>query len=234
MSRFGCGAFAPHDRYDRNRVGPRGAAPQGRASEENLEAAFEEFSRSGYAATSLDKVAERGRHQRHNLRPFREQGAPLHLDGLEADQGDHRHGAATFRGAREGSTAELLRAFIYEHIVVEDRRRRKMTRMLVAEASRFPALVDRYYEEVHGPRLELLKLAIKRGVDRGEIRRFGIVECPQVMIALFDVWLIMYDNRKKLDLKAYFSAHLDLVLNGLLTAPTRDLRARSARSPGIR
>jgi hypothetical protein len=34
-------------------------------------------------------------------------------------------------------------------------------------------------------------------------------------IALVDLWIMMFDERKPLDLKAYFEAHLDLVLNGL-------------------
>jgi hypothetical protein len=121
----------------------------------------------------------------------------------------------------DGSTAELLRAqfsFIYEHIVA-DRRRREVVRMLIAEASRFPALADRYHEEIHRPCVELLQQAIQRGMDRGEIRRSAITECPLVIIApiaLLDVWMMMFDDRHPLDMKSYFNAHLDLVLNGLL------------------
>jgi hypothetical protein len=101
---------------------------------------------------------------------------------------------------------------------VEDRRRREVVRMLIAEAPRFPALADRYYEEIHRPCLEMLKHVIQRGIDRGEIRQSAVVDCPQVIIApiaLVDLWIMMYDGRQPLDLKAYFNAHLDLVLNGL-------------------
>jgi hypothetical protein len=51
----------------------------------------------------------------------------------------------------------------------------------------------------------LLKRAIQRGIDRGEIRRSAAVECQQVIIApiaLVDIWMIMSDSRQKLDLKA--------------------------------
>jgi hypothetical protein len=60
---------------------------------------------------------------------------------------------------------------------------------------------------------------IQRGVDRGEIRNPSIIDSPQVVIApiaLVDLWLVMFGDRQPLDLKAYFDAHLDLVLNGLL------------------
>jgi len=90
--------------------------------------------------------------------------------------------------------------------------------MLIAEASRFPELADRYHEEFVRPCLEILRQAIQRGVDRGEIRDSAILNSPQVVIApiaLFDLWLMMFGDRQPLDLKAYFDAHLDLVLNGL-------------------
>jgi hypothetical protein len=121
----------------------------------------------------------------------------------------------------EGSTADLLRAqfsFIYRNIV-EDRRRREVVRMLIAEAPRFPALTDRYHEEIHRPCMELFKQTIQRGMDRGEIRPSAVTECPLVIIApiaLVDVWMMMFDDRHPLDLKTYFDAHLDLVLTGLL------------------
>jgi len=60
---------------------------------------------------------------------------------------------------------------------------------------------------------------IQRGVDRGEIRNPSIVNSPQVVIApiaLVDLWMMLFGDRQPLDLKAYFDAHLDLVLNGLL------------------
>ena len=65
----------------------------------------------------------------------------------------------------------------------------------------------------------MLKQAIQRGIDRGEIRNSSIINNPQVVIApiaLVDLWLMMFDDRQPLDLKAYFDAHLELVLNGLL------------------
>jgi hypothetical protein len=65
----------------------------------------------------------------------------------------------------------------------------------------------------------MLKQAIQRGMDRGEIRRSAVTDCPLVIIApiaLVDLWMMMFDDRHPLDLKSYFNAHLELVLNGLL------------------
>ena len=121
----------------------------------------------------------------------------------------------------EGSTADLLReqfSFIYQHFV-EDHRRRELVRMLIAEAARFPALADRYHQEIHVACQNSLMQVIQRGVDRGEIRHSAITKCPLVIIgpiAFVDLWMMMFEDRYPLDLKAYFEAHLDLVLNGLM------------------
>jgi len=91
--------------------------------------------------------------------------------------------------------------------------------MLIAEAARFPELADRYHAEILSPCLDMLKAAIQRGIDRGEIRKSPIIDSPQVVFApivLLDEWMMMFDDRQPLDLKAYFEAHLELVLNGLL------------------
>ncbi|HUI96970.1 MAG TPA: TetR/AcrR family transcriptional regulator [Xanthobacteraceae bacterium] len=188
---------------------------------EILEAAFTEFARNGYAATTLDQIAERAGVTKGTIYVYFENKEHLFISmvrELTKATLDTVHGMFE---RHEGSTASLLRAlfgFIYQHIV-EDRRRREVARMLIAEAGRFPALADRYYEEIHRPCLAMLERVIRRGIDRGEIPPSAVVDCPQVIIApiaLVDLWMMMFDQRQPLDLKAYFDAHLDLVLNGLL------------------
>jgi AcrR family transcriptional regulator len=188
---------------------------------EIIAAAFEEFSRRGYAAATLDQIAERAGVTKGTIYVYFASKERLFISMVQEITKATLDTVHRMFERHEGSTADLLRAqfsFIYQHIV-EDRRRREVVRMLIAEASRFPELADRHYEEIHRPCLELLKQAIQRGIDRGEIRRSAVIDCPQVIIApiaLVDLWMIMYDTRQPLDLKAYFNAHLDLVLNGLL------------------
>jgi len=189
--------------------------------QEILEAAFDEFSRHGYATTTLDRIAVRAGVTKGTIYVYFENKEHLFISMVrEFTKAAHETVQEMFE-THEGSTADLLRAqfsFIYRHIV-EDRRRREVVRMLIAEASRFPELADRYYDEILRPCLDLLKQALGRGMDRGEIRKSSIVDTPQVVIApiaLVDLWMMMFDDRQPLDLKAYFDAHLDLVLNGLL------------------
>jgi len=189
--------------------------------QEILEAAFLEFSRNGYAMTTLDQIAERAGVTKGTIYVYFENKEHLFISVVHEAMKATLDTIQDMFERHEGSTADLLRAqfsFIYEHIV-EDQRRREVARMLIAEASRFPALADRYHEEIQRPCLEMLKQAIQRGMDRGEIRGSAVTDCPLVIIApiaLVDVWMMMFDDRHPLDLKAYFDAHVELVLNGLL------------------
>ncbi len=189
--------------------------------QEILKAAFVEFSRNGYATTTLDRIAERAGVTKGTIYVYFENKEHLFISMVgELTKGAHETVQEMYE-THAGSTADLLRAqfsFIYQHIV-EDKRRREVVRMLIAEAPRFPELADRYHEEILRPCLDMLQQAIQRGMDRGEIRKSSIVGAPQVVIApiaLVDLWMMMFEDRQPLDLKAYFDAHLDLVLNGLL------------------
>ena len=189
--------------------------------QEILEAAFGEFSRNGYATTTLDRIAERAGVTKGTIYVYFENKEHLFISMVQEFTKPPQETLDEMYQTYEGSTADLLRAqfsYIYQHIV-EDKRRREVVRMLIAEAGRFPKLADRYFDEILKPCLDRLKQAIQRGVDRGEIRNSAIVDSPQVVIApiaLVDLWMMMFENRQPLDLKAYFDAHLDLVLNGLL------------------
>ena len=189
--------------------------------QEILEAAFVEFSRNGYATTTLDRVAERAGVTKGTIYVYFENKEHLFISMVREVTKAALDTVHEMLETHEGTTADLLRAqfsFIYQHIV-EDRRRREVLRMLIAEAPRFPELADRYHQEILRPCLDMLRQAIRRGMDRGEFRNSAIVDLPQIVIApiaLVDIWMMMFDDRQPLDMKAYFNAHLDLVLNGLL------------------
>jgi AcrR family transcriptional regulator len=192
--------------------------------QEILEAAFAQFSRNGYAMTTLEQIAERAGVTKGTIYVYFDSKEHLFISMVRELMKVTLDTLQEMLESHQGSTAELLRAqfsFIYQH-VVEDRRRREMARLLIAEASRFLALTDRYQEEIHRPCMDLLTKTIQRGVDRGEIRKSAAAECPLVIIApiaLVDTWMMMFEDRHPLDLKTYFDAHLDLVLHGLLAKP---------------
>src|SRR6202161_3156129 len=146
--------------------------------QEILEAAFVEFSRNGYAMTTLDQIAERAGVTKGTIYVYFENKEHLFISMVREITKTTLDTVHEMFETHEGSTADLLRAqfsFMYQHIV-EDRRRREVVRMLIAEAPRFPDLGDRYYQESWRPCLDLLKQAIQRGIDRGEIRKSSIIK----------------------------------------------------------
>ena len=188
--------------------------------QEILDAALQVFAEKGFAAARMDDIAARAGVTKGTIYVYYESKEHLFISMVRELTCTTLDTVQEMFERHQGSTASLLRelfGFIYQHIV-EDDRRREVVRMLIAEAPRFPALADRYYQEIHRPCLGMLQQVIQRGIDRGEIRPSAVVDCPQVIIApiaLVDLWIMMYGNRLPLDLKAYFEAHIDLVLNGL-------------------
>src|ERR1700758_5041533 len=173
--------------------------------QEILDAAFQEFSRNGYAATALEQVAERAGVTKGTIYVYFDSKEHLFISMVRDFTKATLDTVIEMFERHEGSTADLLRAqfsFIYEHIV-GDRRRREVLRMLIAEASRFPELADRYHAEILQPCLDMLGGAIRRGIDRGEIKKSSIVDNPQVVIApiaLVDLWMMLFDDRHPLDM----------------------------------
>ena len=192
--------------------------------QEIIEAAFCEFSRNGYETTTLERIAERAGVTKGTIYVYFESKEHLFISMVREFTRVAQENVRELYETHDGSTAELLRAqfdLIYQHLV-KDKRRREVVRMLIAQSSRFPELADRYYDEILRPCLDMLKQVIQRGVDRGEIRQSAVVASPQVVIApiaLVDLWMMMFGDRQPLDLKVYFEAHLELVLNGLLAGP---------------
>ena len=214
-----------HDRCCWKRTPKRAAAarPSGRMRFSKLHSSS--FPRNGYAMTTLDQIAERAGVTKGTIYVYFENKEHLFISMVRELMKVTLDTVQEMFERHEGSTADLLRAqfsFIYEHIV-EDRRRREVVRMLIAEASRFPALADRYHR---GNPSSLHGFAARRRSSAAwtaaKSAASAVTECPLVIIApiaLVDVWMMMFDERHPLDLKTYFNAHLDLVLNGLLAKP---------------
>ena len=135
--------------------------------------------------TTLDRVAERAGVTKGTIYVYFENKEHLFISMVREVTKAALDTVHEMLATHEGTTADLLRAqfsFIYQHIV-EDRRRREVLRMLIAEAPRFPELADRYHQEILLPCLDMLRQAIRRGMDRGEFRNSAIVDLPQIVIA---------------------------------------------------
>lgn len=195
---------------------------------EILDAAFEEFVKTGYSATRLEDVAKRAGVTKGTIyfyfetkeRVFQEmmrhksQGLLPDLDRL----------ARQF----EGSYAERFRTLVVFFFgrIAEDRAERETLRLLIAEGSRFPDMVDQYYEEFVQPLLDHFKQVIVAGVAAGEFRAGPASSFTDVVVSpalLLSIWTILFGTRRQLDITAFTDASIDLLLKGI-ESPGRDIR----------
>ena len=201
------------------RAGSRRRDRETRQSE-ILEGAFEEFAAKGYAATRLEDVASRAGVAKGLPNFYFASKEELFKAVL------HRHVLPDWSALEmrleqpEASTAELLRGLIslaYERLVGNPRAH-QLLRLLIAEGLKFPELAEFYHAELIERAIALLGRLLARGVERGEVRSGPYLDYPQAIMGpaiMAVVWQLLFAARYPLDLKGFFEAHLDLVVNGL-------------------
>jgi AcrR family transcriptional regulator len=194
---------------------------------EILEAAFEEFVQKGYAATRLEDVAARigvtkgtiyfyfENKEQLFVAMVRELSRPVHIQAEE------------FAESTSSATPEFLRAylcFLYQ-ILATDPRSREIFRLLIAEANRFPELIDEHHQNFMGPVVKRLRERLEDGTARGEIRQSSILEFPELLLApalSLNISMLLFSERRPVDMERHFEIAVDLLLNGLLPRPNEE------------
>jgi AcrR family transcriptional regulator len=196
------------------------AERKARRPREILEAAFEEFTTKGYAATRVEDVAARLGVTKGTIYLY----FPTKDALFEAM---HRRMSAPFSdvlaaaGTVKGHSSERLRALLllaYEK-VANDRKTRELLRLALAEGARFPDIVDRHYDEFIAPLFGAVGALVEQGVASGEFRQGAAASMPDVVVSSvlhITVWRLLFADRRSLNEPAFIEAHVDLVLEGLL------------------
>jgi AcrR family transcriptional regulator len=185
-----------------------------------VDAALALFAEKGFAAARLDEVAARAGIAKGTIYLYFDSKEALFEAVVRARVLPVLDEAGTVAAAYQGSTAELLRALLkklYAELVGSDLK--QILRLLVAEAGRAPHLAAFYHREVLSRGKGLLGAVLRRGVERGEFRRAPALDMPEVVMGpaiMAAVWTLVFQAHAPLDLDAFFEAHVDLALNGLL------------------
>ncbi|WFU51329.1 TetR/AcrR family transcriptional regulator [Sinorhizobium terangae] len=202
---------------------PSRAEQKARRPQEILEAAFEEFTAKGYAATRVEDVAARLGVTKGTIYLYFPTKEMLFEEMF-------RHMSTPFKdvlasvGTVKGSCADRLRALLllaYAKIP-DDRRTRELLRLTLSDGTRFPDIVDRHHDEFIAPLIAAVRALVGEGVSSGEFRRGAAATFPDVVassILHVTVWRLMFADRKPIDAPAFIEAHFDLALNGLLQRP---------------
>lgn len=179
-----------------------------------IEAALDEFSARGFAATRLDDVAKRAGvakgtiylHFADKEKLFEEIVRTMVLpfiDVVEAAPPDDLPTRAVL--------GNFIDMFVREVYLT---RRRDVLRLVLAEVPRFPALADFYYRNVIERAIAALRRVMSRAVARGELADDTLVRFPQLLIApgmIAIVWNALFERHAPLDVAALMHAQLDLI-----------------------
>ena len=196
------------------------AERKARRPQEILEAAFEEFTAKGYAATRVEDVAARLGVTKGTIYLYFPTKDAL-FEAMNRQMSAPFSDVLASIGMSKGTSSERLRTLLllaYEKIA-NDRRSRELLRLALAEGARFPDIVDRHYDEFIAPLLGAVGALVEQGVASGEFRKGAAASNPEVVVSsvlYVIVMRLMFADRRPIDEPAFITAHVDLALNGIL------------------
>lgn len=189
-----------------------------------LDAAFEEFVRSGFSGTRVEDIAERVNVTKGTVYVYFETKEKLFEAMIHHFSVPFQELLETAEGLSGSATDRLLSilGLLYEQIA-EDRTTRELTRLVISEGQRFPDLIDRHHDEFIAPIIAKVDGLILEGVASGEFRAIP-VEFSDIVVAPIlttTVLRLIFDDRREPppNKEAFLRAYFDLLLHGLLAKP---------------
>lgn len=187
---------------------------------ELIEAGLAEFAEKGFAATRMEDVAARADVVKGTIYLYFENKEALFKAAvrsrIEPAIADVQSIVDTYDGCAESLLRLVLRT-LYEKLVQNDVR--EILRILISEGPRFPELVEFYHANTVKIGKRMLETILQRGVERGEFRPDLPVDQPIVVVGpaiAAAIWRLVFDPYDPIDVDAYASAHIDIILKGLL------------------
>jgi AcrR family transcriptional regulator len=192
-----------------------------------LDAALDAFVENGFTATRLEDVAERAGISKGTLY--------LYFDSKEAlltalvrenivpfiERTERR--VDEFQGSSRDLLIEILREW-WEGML--DSRAGGLPKLVLAEASNFPAVARIYFDEVVQRVRRLFAKALRRGIERGEFRAVDVDYAVRVIMAPVVMGVIWKHSLVQcqidtIDFDRHHKAIIDLVLHGVANGPPR-------------
>jgi len=178
-------------------------------------AAFEAFAEKGFARTRVDDVAKRAGVSKGLLYLYfktKEELFKAVVKSVVIRRVDRLiENVASTRLSSEDFIRGPLLSFLQQ---VPGSPVAIVVRLLISEGSRYPDLVDYYYENVVEKGLGAISGFIERGVAQGEFRRSAVSDLPHLVLApvmLSIVWGIIF-NHKQLDTDTLIETQIDMIL----------------------
>jgi AcrR family transcriptional regulator len=187
---------------------------------EIVEAAFEEFVKRGYAATRLEDIAARAGVTKGTIYVYFENKEALFVSTVTEISRTQLTDLARDIDAITQTGPDFMKPFLtlFCERLAGHHRMSEVLRLLIAEAPRFPSLIDRHFEEFIQPILARIERWLAEGQADGTLRRSGLENLPEMILGpamMLQISRLLFANRRPIDVAAYCATQLDFTLNGI-------------------
>jgi AcrR family transcriptional regulator len=192
---------------------------------EIVQAALDLFVEKGFSSTRMDEIAKRAGVTKGTVYLYFPSKDDLFRAVVEEMMGAQMESAERLVAEHTGSTrdlvAELIRAWWR---VGGSSRLACMGKLITSEASNFPELARYYMDHVVVRTRRIFEAALRRGIERGELRDVSVTDAarlaiaPMVHASIYQRSLLAFDP-DGWDMERYLEIHIDLFLRGLAKEP---------------
>ena len=188
-----------------------------------IDAALAVFSRVGFAAAKIDDVADEAGVSKGTVYLYFESKEKLFEGMVKSKMMPMLDHVEEVMAQSTQTATERLRAhmtFFYTKILDSDRR--QIMRLIMSEGPNFPHLAEFYHANVLSRGQSMINDILQQGVNNGEFREMnghGLMQNVVAGALVAGIWKLVFDRFQPIDLDAYLETHVDLILNGLRTAP---------------
>lgn len=186
-----------------------------------LEAAFEEFVKSGYSATRVEDVAERVGVTKGTVYVYFETKEKLFeamIQHISVPFEEVLESAALLHGSSFQKLISFL-GLLYDQIA-ENRKTRELLRFVISEGHRFPDLIDEHHHQFIAPIIAKVEELLQQGAASGEFREIptGFPDLVIAPILTTTVLRLIFDKRMDVDRDGLLNAHAEMMLHALTVA----------------
>ena len=192
---------------------------------ELLEAALDLFVAKGFAATRVEEVAAKAGVSKGTLFLYFKSKEELFEAVVRENIGNQINEGMAQIDSFPGSSTEMLRFAMFEWWNrVGSTKASGISKLVMSEASNFPALANFYHETVIKPGRQLIRAILQRGIDRGEFRPLNLdyavysVIAPLMFLTMWKHSLGACSLEAPLESEDYIRSQADIIVRGVLAA----------------
>jgi TetR/AcrR family transcriptional regulator len=192
---------------------------------ELLDAALDLFVAKGFAATRVEAVAAKAGVSKGTLFLYFKSKEELFEAVVRENIGNHINQGLAEIDNFEGTTTDMLKFAMFAWWErVGNTKASGISKLVMSEASNFPALANFYQETVVKPGRQLIRTILQHGVDRGEFRTLNMdyavfsVIAPLMFLTMWKHSLGACIVDAAIDPETYINNQADIIVNGILAS----------------